>query len=376
MEKPKKIYRGIKLHFDKLKDFDFDAEIGLPFNFTYRADGMKLVSDGNEYGIYMSDNFNMPLAAYGNSTRQDGTEIEKGIIFGMGRDRVVIPPVCIIYEIDTDGIEIKEPWIDPKWNGHYNNGFEGKEWITQQPIPRENYRYKMIKIGEDHLHPEERIEIGPEDDIKKILIQKYSERNQRLNAFLSALKTMTEIERLRVDMHLNLMVEIFQEDGIAYKKPADIKVIDSKTLRDKLILKQLSRGFNLKVIRNIDSMCSKLDDKNLYGSLAGLLKTGFKDVVIMGMEEVISKNLQDLGATYCHFSNGNAHVLLDGYNIKMSIDGDVQISKFNEEIKLEDLLLNTDCESNFIKSVINLLEDLRIERSNFAKDEVNIEEQR
>lgn len=378
MEKPKILYRGIKLDFDRLKDFDFSDEIGLPINFKYREDGMKLVSDGNEYGIYMTDNYLMTRSAYGDSSIYDGQYIDASIWFGMGRESLKIPPVCIIYEINTENIEIKEPWIDPKFQGHYNNGFQGKEWIAQKPIPRKNYGYKMIKIGADYLHPEEKIEFEKDEDIKKILIEKYCERNKRLLAFSNALKTMTPLERARMDLYIDLMIEIFQEGGIAYKKPSEIKVTDSKSLRDKLILKQINRGFNYKSIRDIHHMCSGLDDEHLYKSLIENLKReSTRNIAMLGIEEFISDSLVDIGATYCHFSNGNAQVLINGYDIKMSLDGDIEISKFGEKINFEDLIISKSCESREIEAVVGLLEDVRsLRNGSLLKDNINLEEQR
>ena len=88
MNKPEILYRGIVLDFDKIKNWNFDADIDLPKDFIYDENGNKLVVDGNEYGIYMSDNVQMPIEAYGKSSVFDGTTIDETLKFG-ARKKIV-----------------------------------------------------------------------------------------------------------------------------------------------------------------------------------------------------------------------------------------------------------------------------------------------
>ena len=66
-EKPKVLYRGVTISYDLLKDFHFDGYPLVPPNEPkIDAQGRKTVGDGNEYGVYMTDNFAMADYAYGN----------------------------------------------------------------------------------------------------------------------------------------------------------------------------------------------------------------------------------------------------------------------------------------------------------------------
>lgn len=368
MKKPEKLYRGIKLDFDKLVNFDFNGNIELPILYKFHENGMKLVSDGNEYGIYMTDNIQMPLCAYGNSSIYDGVALDDTIRFGIGKDVVRIPPVCIIYEIDTKEIDIKEPWICPELRGHYNNGFSGKEWITQSAISAKSYNFALIKIGEDYLHSEEIIKLKPNDNIKEILIEKYTERNQRLNTFLDALKTIDPKRRLRIDSDIRRIQSIYKKDGIAYKKPSEIKITDAKSLKDKLICRQLnSHGFDFDKIKSIETLFSKINDNNIYEILTISLSNRFKNTAIEALNLLVEEDLKKIGVSYCHFSNNNAHIIFDNYNIKLSYDGNLNITQFDKTVNLEELLLDNDN----VRKIVNILENLRIEKGMSNIEKIN-----
>ncbi len=57
-EKTKKLYRGINVSRNELKDSKiFKQDDMYPFRELYvDEEGRKIVGDGNEYGIYMTDN--------------------------------------------------------------------------------------------------------------------------------------------------------------------------------------------------------------------------------------------------------------------------------------------------------------------------------
>jgi hypothetical protein len=95
-------------------------------------------TDGNELGVYMSTNQTMTEQAYAISGKNSRLETER---YNSGRgfmNHLEVPGLGIVLKIDTEGIEIREPEISDALKGHYNNGFEGREWIADE-VPSTNY---------------------------------------------------------------------------------------------------------------------------------------------------------------------------------------------------------------------------------------------
>lgn len=204
---PKKIYRGVVLNYEQFKGIDFEADLFPPNPPKIDEYGRKTVGDGNEYGLYMTDNLNVAEEAY-------------------GRPETSTANIGIIYEIDTNGIDIRKPWLAPVWAGagnglsHYNNGYAGNEWIADS-IPRQNFRIKSIilpRIALDSLtflFDREKIEISDENrDIEQI-IPKIVERNEK-NALVNGLKKKipTIFKEFNAKAINALCVDLFGKDGI------------------------------------------------------------------------------------------------------------------------------------------------------------------
>ena len=73
--KPSVLYRGIKVDYNSLQNFKFFG-VDLKVNYApiINQYGRKTVTDGNEYGVYMSDNLNKVTSAYGD-LHHDGLPI-------------------------------------------------------------------------------------------------------------------------------------------------------------------------------------------------------------------------------------------------------------------------------------------------------------
>ena len=68
--KPNILYRGIVLTNEQIKNEQwYNSDIHVPYDPLIDEYGRKVVKDGNEYGVYMTDNLEMVLTAYGNPTR-------------------------------------------------------------------------------------------------------------------------------------------------------------------------------------------------------------------------------------------------------------------------------------------------------------------
>lgn len=103
------------------------------------------IGDGNERGVYMSTNPDMVETVYASGGRVEGNHIitprynDRG-----GQSNLVVLPVCgVVLEIDTKELDIREPKMIPALIGHYNNGFEGYEWIADEITPQ---HYKLKKL--------------------------------------------------------------------------------------------------------------------------------------------------------------------------------------------------------------------------------------
>lgn len=149
--RPDKLYRGVKMSVDKIDTIDEVRPIRPYHPPIYDESGRPLVGDGNEYGVYMSDNPTMIDQVYSNPERGDGDIIEGVNPFGYDKTKLRRPALGVKYEISSDGIDIREPYITSSLKGHYNNGFIGREWIADE-IPEGQYRVASIKVGPDAIH--------------------------------------------------------------------------------------------------------------------------------------------------------------------------------------------------------------------------------
>jgi hypothetical protein len=126
-ERPKKLYRGFDIRPNDLSRDIFD-QAHTPME-SSGIDGERR-TDGNEVGVYMSTNPAMVICAYGNGISANSKIDAKRHNTSRGfQDRLLLPGIGIILEIDTEGLDIRKPKTPM---GHYNNGFIGDEWITDK----------------------------------------------------------------------------------------------------------------------------------------------------------------------------------------------------------------------------------------------------
>jgi len=233
---PKKLYRGVVLSSQSIEQGAKWHGVVLkpPREAKIDKNGRKTVDDGNEYGVYMSDNESMVDDVY-SKPRFPWNPIKplsNNIIYKDGGGRqycVSTPNVGIMYEIDTQGIEVKNPWISQQLSGHYNNGYEGKEWIAEQ-IPVSNYKITAIKVGMDNLHDAENIDATNLQEAEKQLHAILSKRQQHLNDFCKEIEKMPPIERNNVSSdEMAVYKQIFGDGGVKY---TDYSSKDLNTAKD------------------------------------------------------------------------------------------------------------------------------------------------
>ena len=214
VNKPSVLYRGLKVDYNSLQNFEFSG-VDLKVNYAPIIDqyGRKTVTDGNEYGVYMSDNLSMVTSAYGN-LHNDGIPIHNNL--SIYHTRIMIPSVAVIYQINTDGLDVRKPFISEQLKYLYNNGYQGDEWIADI-VPANNYTLYRVRIGSDILHDAEDIDLLKTDDISEQVKQKLEMRKYRLETFANAMERMSPVKRTTIDSDkLNILKSIYGKNGLKY----------------------------------------------------------------------------------------------------------------------------------------------------------------
>lgn len=167
---PEHLYRGIVVPVSAI-DEEFLTRPLLP-GAKPRLDehNRVTVNDGNEYGVYMSDNKNMVKAAYADPRHGEAME---------DVPHVSVPKVGVLYQIDPTGIEVRRPWITGYLESVYNNGFGGDEWIADS-VPPANYQVLQLKLGRDLLERETEYPI--DGDFNQVLEQLQADYVRRVGS--------------------------------------------------------------------------------------------------------------------------------------------------------------------------------------------------
>lgn len=157
---PDTLYRGIVIPTADVSQRLITANLR-PGTRKEMPDGSVAVLDGNEYGVYMSDNPHMTEVAYASPRHNtDALDEYPDLKFGHGNNVLGEAKTGVLYEIDTRGLQVRKPTTGFFLkSGHYNNGFQGDEWIAEE-IPSEKVSIKKLILGADALHVAEEWEPG------------------------------------------------------------------------------------------------------------------------------------------------------------------------------------------------------------------------
>lgn len=152
MDKPTVLYRGIYLNNKDFETFNL-SQIPMPQNSKINDNGEKCVSDGQEYGLYMTESEDL-AKIYANVGRTSfGLPISDIMV---NNQTISLPHVSIIYEIDATNINIRNPKLNVFKN---HQSMYGQEWITDKSIPQNAFRIKEIRVSQDVLHDEKIIDV-------------------------------------------------------------------------------------------------------------------------------------------------------------------------------------------------------------------------
>ena len=271
--RPKFLYRGIKIDYDSLQDFKFTG-VDLIVNYAPVIDkyGRKTVTDGNEYGVYMSDNLQMVLSAYG-ELHHDGKLISN---LKINYESISLPLIAIVYKINAEGLDIRRPFITSNLRGHYNNGYSGDEWIADV-VPADKYTIYRVKIGDDILHKAEEIDVSNIENIDEFLKQKLELRKSRLVTFANAMEKLSPRERNSIgDSKMEILKSIYGEHGLMYIDENDLDTTKAEGMLKFLLIKTVKEDqtsidfqtieyiYSLKEqVTNVDSIIERLNSDRL-----------------------------------------------------------------------------------------------------------------
>lgn len=259
--KPSVLYRGIKVDYNSLQNFKFSG-VDLKVNYAPIIDqyGRKTVTDGNEYGVYMSDNLSMVTSAYGD-LHHDGLPIHNNL--SIYNTRIMIPSVAVIYQINTDGLDVRKPFISEQLKGHYNNGFQGDEWIADF-VPANNYTLYRVRIGSDILHDAEDIDLSKKDNISELVKQKLEMRKYRLETFANAMERISPLKRNSFSRdELNILKFIYGKNGVKYINENNLITTEVEGMLNYLIAKIFKRNeldIDFQTIKYINGLRDKATD--------------------------------------------------------------------------------------------------------------------
>lgn len=202
--KPEKLYRAFTINPEELSLEKLREDL-VPGNVNEK-DPTK-IGDGNELGVYMSTNQLMVEKNYSYGT--NGIEAPKHSIQYGGQMAYIKLPTCgIVYEIDTNGIDIRKPQIRPELQGVYNNEFEGDEWIADK-VPGKNCKVNKLILSV-YANDQKRVELDvsgmDEQELQKainLIKEKFDEKKAEALKFKEFLEGLSERERLANYMSLN-----------------------------------------------------------------------------------------------------------------------------------------------------------------------------
>lgn len=320
---PKFLYRGVVIGYNDLKEFKFFGVDLKPYKDPLiDSQGRKTVGDGNEYGLYMTDNQSMVYGAYGD-VRNDGTPIKPSFEVGFPPTRISIPYIGVAYKISTENIDFRKPWIAKSLTGHYNNGFEGDEYITEV-VPSGEYEVIRIKIATDFLHDSEEIDVSNIEAADKELRNKMEMRRYRLELLADTISKMTATKRSQIgESEKMVLKDIFGENGIRYVNQNSIDISSTSGVIKYLMTSYYNNSQNdidFKNLTYLESIKSKLLKSNNEDNIDALV-----DIIL----EDIKVNLSNRASFIDRKKEAGAEIKTDAFDRKNQLYKDmlVQISK-------------------------------------------------
>lgn len=280
------LYRGIVLNYPLPPDFKFSkVPIKPPYPPKIDQNGRKTVADGNEYGVYMSD-YKEVAVIYGTPKLESGTIIDKELFYSNTPvNYLTIPAIGIIYEINTKNLDVHKPWITRYLKGHYNNGFAGNEWVTEQ-IPKENYKVISVEIGPDSLHESEKVDLSDLTKVPEIITKKIESRKKRIYEFKKYLQSLTRQKRICLSSSdIEILKRIYQEKGLASINIQELTINSAADCITFLMTKHYQKNapdnIDFKTLKYINDINFSLEKNSKISSVIDLIEKNIIERIII-----------------------------------------------------------------------------------------------
>ncbi len=212
---PETLYRGITLKVDDFEQADFSSTLK-PGSDEIDAEGNRIVSDGNEYGVYMSSNPRMVKTAYYGKSKEFIKTEQFLRSWPRGNEIYLpLPSVGIFFEIQTEGLDVREPKFKKALEGIANNGFEGKEYVVDE-IPPSNFRITELCLSAEVYDKEAIIyKIDTEQDYenaKKDILGRHQEKKSQAMRFRDEIANLPKEQRRNPRIVNSIYENIFKKD--------------------------------------------------------------------------------------------------------------------------------------------------------------------
>lgn len=248
---PNTLYRGMKFNPEEFKRYDLFHGIPLPNYYMENADGERIVKDGQEWGIYMSDTKQL-AEIYGTVFRGGaaGPEMDVNLRIGEYRTPVAFAQVGILYEINTEGLILKRPELNT-FAGHQAS--LGGEYITKEAIPETNIRIMEMSIGDDLLFERKDFDVTNVTTARGEVFQELNKRKEHFEQLAFDLSKMDPKDLRRMNAEsLDYLKMMYGEDGaVMRERKLDITQKDDFIKFCAKAMHQVESGLNRKTIKEI-----------------------------------------------------------------------------------------------------------------------------
>ena len=289
-QKPKELYRGVTLDYNTLNRIRFYGVDLVPYyEPIIDSLGRKTDKAGNEYGVYMSDNYQMSSDVYASASDLVGVPIDKDFMIRVSGLQMMIriPNVEVLYKIDPTNIDVHRPWITSYLEGTYHND----EWVAER-VPASEYAVTRLTIGSDLLHDKENVDISNIAEAEVKVKKTIERRRQQLETLYFELKKLPVSKRYQFDkIDIEIFKDIFGDNGVKYVGYDSIDLssgIDyiKYLIRDNWMSN--SENIDFSTLRYIEAIKQKMPQNFTVDDLIKTLGTE-KDLITAGKEDFIQR---------------------------------------------------------------------------------------
>lgn len=256
-ELPSTLYRGMK--FDDKTFLHYSLNNGLTMPPQHKNDkGEIVISDGQEYGLYLSDTKDLVdiYAGKKDQSTMGGRQISD-IILGQNH-RLCMPQIGVIYEVDTEGLNIRKPHLTI-FAGHQNG--IGSEYISDTDIPCSNTKIESLYVSADFLHDEQHIEpsVDAKSEIRKLL-EKREEHLEKADYDLSQIQNKASLRMMsfsKFSPEYAVMRKLYGDSELVFKSPDELPKETDSEIEDYLLCQAYNEhGLDFKKLNGLQMRLS------------------------------------------------------------------------------------------------------------------------